>query len=206
MNARALGLVLIGLVGGACATSGTPTAPPAVAEDYAPLRVGASWTYSMWFQGQTGERTVTVTGQKDGYFIDTERARLKHTPEGLRDPARFLIRNPVEAGQAWKAIVSASAVERYTILSVGEPCTSEAGAFLDCLVVEASLRQNTDVVLRNRFTWARDVGLVKIETEAEIKGKREPQTRQSLIHYRLQGASKDADKASSDTPPDRWER
>jgi hypothetical protein len=190
----------------ACAS--VPVAPPAAApaaRDYAPLPVGASWTYAMNFQGQTGERTVRIVEERDGYAIDSERGELRHTAEGLRDRSRFLLRNPLEAGRTWRSVLSASAVERYRIVSVGERCESQAGAFPDCLVVEASIRRDAEVTLHSRFVWARGVGLVKIETEVELAGKgRVPQTRQSLLRYRL--TPEPASERPADDGPDAWRR
>lgn len=163
----------------------------------------------MSFQGQTGERTVKIVGQDNGYFVDDQNGHLRHTPEGLRDEQRFLIRKPVVAGNSWKAIVSASAVENYSILSVGDPCTVRAGQFGDCLVVESRLRRDAHVTLFIRFTWAKGVGLVRIETLAEIDGRRVPQTDQSLLHYGL-GAATDAPPPAAppaaDDGPNSWTR
>lgn len=166
------------------------------------MDVGYSWTYEMLFQGQKGEQTIEVLGFKDGFFQDNQAGELKHTDDGLRDRARYLIKHPLAPGNTWKAIVSASAVERYRIDSVGERCESAAGAFEDCLVVTSQIRRDQDVTLHGKFTWAKGVGLVKMETEAEIKGKRVPQTRRSLLRYNQKGGS----KKKSDEAPDDWTR
>ena len=128
------------------------------AQDYAPMDVGYSWTYEMLFQGQKGEQTIEVLGFKDGFFQDNQAGELKHTDDGLRDRARYLIKHPLAPGNTWKAIVSASAVERYRIDSVGERCESAAGAFEDCLVVTSQIRRDQDVTLHGKFTWAKGVG------------------------------------------------
>ncbi len=177
--------------------------------DYAPLAVGASWTYALNFQGQTGERTVSIVEEKGGYFVDSEKGELRHTREGLRDRSRYLLRHPLRAGESWKAVLSASAVERYRIVSVGEPCESLAGRFDDCLTVEATVRRDAQVSLQSRFVWARGVGLVKIETAVELAGKGlVPQTSQSLVRStkgtgpRPGSTSAEAD----DDGPDSWGR
>jgi hypothetical protein len=209
----ALALVLVA----ACATT-RPTTEVELgvpASEYAPLGVGSSWTYSVSYPGQSGEMTVTLTGEKDGYFVDDRDGSFRHTPEGLRDRQRYLIRHPLTAGATWKTIVSASAVEKNTIVSVGERCEAAAGAFPDCLVVESSVRRDEQVTLIIRWTWARGLGLVKLETEAEIAGRgRVPQVKQTLLRYALKGAAGDkaggAKGDSTETPtddaPGGWEK
>lgn len=176
------------LLGAACAVAPRVAGRIVSARDYAPVHVGDAKTYAVRFQGQTGRRTVRVTGQDGAYFVDDAGGALRHTPEGLRDRQRYLIRHPLEAGRTWKAILSASAVERYRIVSVGASCEAHAGRFEDCLVVEASLRRDESLTLFSRFTWARGVGLVKVSTEVEIAGQgRVPQTEQSLVHVGREG-------------------
>lgn len=176
------------------------------ARDYAPVKVGDSKTYAVRFQGQTGQRTVRVTGEEGGYFVDDAGGALRHTADGLRDRRRFLIRHPLQAGRTWKAILSASAVERYRIVSVGEACEADAGRFEDCLVVEASLRRDARLTLFSRFTWARGVGLVKVATEVEIAGQegRVPQTEQSLLHVSSGGSRPPDEMPGADDGPDTW--
>lgn len=214
MSSNARGTAVILLLVASCATSqgGERSPPPrATARDYAPLAVGASWTYATDYLGDKGEMTVTILGEKDGYFIDDKKSELRHTPEGLRDRQRYLIRGPIEVGNGWKTVVSASAVEHNRIISVGERCESQAGPFEDCLVVESSVRRDKNMTLHIRWTWARSIGLVKLETEAEVGGRRIPQVRQSLVRYAVGGGKKAveppaaADSASEDAPP-RWER
>ncbi|MBK8014755.1 MAG: hypothetical protein IPK13_25830 [Deltaproteobacteria bacterium] len=210
---RSAGLFALWILGAACATTRGEEAivSSLSASDYAPLRVGASWTYAMMFLGQRGEMTIRMLGERDGYFYDNKGGMFRHTPEGLRDPKRYLIRTPIQPGNRWKSIVSASAVEHYEIVRVGEPCESEAGAFSDCLVIVSSLRKDANVSLRIRWTWARHVGLLKVETEALIKGQGvQPQTKQSLIRYALNGAREKgagdpgggADRTDTPTAPD----
>ena len=200
------GFVWLALWSAGCAGTPRVVERSPSAQDYAPVQVGDAKTYAVRFQGQTGQRTIRVTGQDGPYFVDDAGGALRHTPEGLRDRQRFLIRHPLEAGRTWKAILSASAVERYRILSVGDACEAHAGRFEDCLVVEASLRRDEKLTLFSRFTWARGVGLVKILTEVEIAGRgRVPQTEQSLLHaghrdVRSAGVGGPGDRV--DGPPD----
>jgi hypothetical protein len=186
----------------ACATSKQQEAASGPsAQDYAPYQLGASWTYAINYLGQKGQQTITVVKEEEGYFVDDQQGRFRHTDEGLRDATRFLIRNPLEEGNEWKAILSASSVEHYRIIGVGQPCEAQAGRFEDCLVIESKNRRDEKTTLLATFTWARGIGLVKIETEAEIKGKgRVPQTERSLIHYSLNP------QPASDDGPDTWSK
>ena len=202
---------------GALAACASAPAPQKVVErssrDYAPLTIGARWTYDMSYPGQTGEMSVTLTGVRDGYVVDDKNGAFRHTDEGLRDRDRYLIKHPLIAGTAWKSVVSASAVERSEILSVGEPCASVAGSFSDCVVVQGSLKRDEKLTLHIRWTWARDIGLVKVETEVDVSGKgRIPQTKQSLKHYALHPsappepgkAPKELAKPAPDEAPPAW--
>ena len=171
------------------------------AQDYAPYALGASWTYAINYLGEKGEQTITIVKEEEGYFVDDQQGKFRHTEEGLRDPARYLIRHPLEEGNEWKVILSASSVEHYRITSLGKPCESHAGRFEDCLVVESKNRRDEKMTLLATFFWARGIGLVKIETEAEIKGKgRVPQTERSLIHYSLGPKQPPADGADEEAP------
>ncbi|MEO1229116.1 MAG: hypothetical protein AAFZ18_09440 [Myxococcota bacterium] len=171
---------------------GCATAPPSSASgpdvgDYVPLEVGHTWTYAVRFPGQTGERTVRIVSQDDeGFFVDDAGGAFRLTPAGLRDRQRYLIRTPIEAGRTWSAVISASAVEHYTLVSSGAPCECRAGRFADCLVVEAKIRRDPQVTLRSRFVWARRVGLVEVSTAVLHATRGElPQTEQSLLRYSL---------------------
>ena len=173
----------------ACASSTTKPETPAVEGPpiaaYVPLDVGHAWTYAMNFLGKTGERTVTIMSKDaEGFYVDDAQGALRVDDEGLRDRQRYLLRAPVVAGNQWKAVVSASAVERYKIESVGEPCETKAGRFEDCVVVSSKLRRDETMTLHARFTWAKGIGLVKIETESETgTSGRVKQTEQSLLRY-----------------------
>lgn len=172
----------------ACATTGRVYTADRTAAEYVPLKIGQRWTYEMTYPGQIGEMTVALVGEKDGYILDDHKGAWRVTPDGLRDRDRFLIRQPLLAGNEWKSIISPSAVEHAKIESVGQPCAAVAGAFQDCLVVHGWIRRDKDMTLHIRWTWAKGIGLIKVETEAEVKGQgRIPQTRQSLKNYVLDG-------------------
>jgi hypothetical protein len=210
---RALGWMLA--LSAACASSsagvnGSDREPKST--DYYPLEIGASWTYNVAYPGQQGEMTVTITGEKDGYFVDDHEGAFRHTHDGLRDKQRYLIRHPLMKGNNWKTIVSASAVEHNEILSVGEKCESAAGSFSDCLVIQSSIRRDKSMTLYLTWTFARDIGLVKLETEAELTGKgRIPQVKQSLVKYTVgKGAPAPTppveSKSDAEGAPDSWVR
>src|SRR5688572_16256643 len=82
-----------------CATV-APTAPSASvrAQDYAPLKIGSAYTYEASYPGQTGELTVTMVQEKDGYVLDDHNGAFRLTQDGLRDRDRFLIRHPLIGG------------------------------------------------------------------------------------------------------------
>lgn len=178
---------------GACASAPSASREggaddPGALADYVQLRPGAARTYAVRFPGQEGEMTVTVIGERDGWIVDDRGGRLRLTAEGLRDPDRYLVRTPLEPGATWTSILSASAVERYRIVSVGDPCEVRAGAFEDCLVVESTIRRDDRMQLTARWTWVRGVGLGRVETIATVDGRSVPQTRQDLVHYDLDGS------------------
>lgn len=201
-----LALILAFLAACASAQVAEPS-DEATAKDYAPLEIGASWNYEMNYLGQSGEMKVELVAEKDGYVVDNRNGSLKHTEEGLRDKDRYLIRNPLKAGAKWKAVVGPSAVEHAEIVSVGEPCDTKAGRFGDCLVVHGWMRRDDKTTLHIEWTWARGVGLARVETTAEIRGQgRVPQTRQVLRSYALERASA-AEPASleADGAPSVWE-
>jgi hypothetical protein len=209
---RALSLFLL-FFASACATTPVTTAVTDApkAADYAPLAIGKSMTYQVSYPGQKGEMTVVITGEKDGYFLDDREGAFRHTSEGLRDKQRYLIRHPLNAGETWKTVVSASAVEHNKIISAGERCECLAGTFPDCLVVESTIRRDAKVSLIVRWTWAKGLGLVKLETEAEIAGQgRVPQVKQSLVRYGSLGEPSQESPGkqgdSEEEAPNNWTR
>jgi hypothetical protein len=169
------------------------------------LAVGSSWTYEVVYP-MAGEQTVKLVAEKDGFLVDTQNGGFKHTAEGLRDKDRYLIRHPLVAGTSWKTVVGPSAIEHAQIVSVGEPCTAAAGKFGDCVVVHGWIRRDETMTLHIEWSWARGVGLVKIETAAEVKGKGKlPQTKQTLKSYTLAGApAPAAAPATVDDAPGTW--
>ncbi|MCC7386672.1 MAG: hypothetical protein IT384_32845 [Deltaproteobacteria bacterium] len=201
-------LLLAGCASGARGPTGR-TEP--TAGDYAPLAVGSSWTYEVAYP-LPGEQTVKLVAEKDGFILDDQSGAFRLTPNGLRDRDRFLLRNPIAVGTHWKTVVGPSAVEHAEITSVGEACTATAGKFDDCVVVHAWIRRDAQLTLHIEWTWARGVGLVRVETAAEIKGRgRVPQTKQSLKRFVPGGSASPAapqpggQQSEESGAPDRWE-
>jgi hypothetical protein len=159
---------------------------PAPAEYY-PLAVGNRWTYDVNFLGERREHTVELVGRRqDGFFLDRDGGAIGLDGFGLGDGQRYLLRPPLVPGRDWSVVLSVSSVERYRVLSVGEPCSAPAGSFPDCVVVEGRNRVDPRTTLVNTLTFARGVGIVRVETVAEAGEKRVPQSTRVLTSYALQ--------------------
>lgn len=157
---------------------------PAPAEFY-PLAVGNRWTYRV---SGGGERQVTVEIQREerGVFLDSRGQRLTVDAFGVRDDERYLLRAPLAVGQEWKNVVSVSSIERYRVASVGEPCEVPAGRFDRCVQVVGRVRDPRGPTLANTLTFARGVGLVRVETALEEGERRIPQLSLVLTGYQVQ--------------------
>jgi hypothetical protein len=186
---RALALSLLSTCAAACAT--TAAERPAVEVDvarYIPLGVGASWTYAVRYPGQDGEMTVRLTEEKDGYWLDDRGGAWRLTRDGLRDRMRYLVKRPAVEGTSWRTVVGPSAVEHAQITHAGAPCEVRAGSFPRCLVVHSWIKQDDKLTLHIEWTFVEDVGLARLDTYADIRGKGQvPQVRQDLIRWTLPG-------------------
>jgi hypothetical protein len=191
-----MGLAALLVLGpGACANrrseASSTSAPEAATEDlsaYYPLAVGNEWTYRI--NGRSDKTVlVRITQQEEGYFLDNQGGRLTVDGFGVRDLKRYLLRGPLTPGNQWTNVVSVSSTERYRILQADVPCQTEAGAFAACVRVEASNRVDAETTLINAFTFARGVGLVRVDVSVARKstGERVPQTTLELASYKLQG-------------------
>jgi hypothetical protein len=184
-----LGAVL-GLGAGACAgrqpvaDSAASRAPESLAAYY-PLAVGNRWTYRI--NGRQDKPVVVeVTRQEDGYFHDTQGGQLTVDGFGVRDRKRYLLREPLTVGSQWTNVVSVASTERYRILQTDVPCETSAGSFATCVRVEASNRVDARTTLLNTFTFARGVGLVRMELAVRGgNGEVLPQTSLELVSYQL---------------------
>ena len=154
------------------------------AADYYPLAVGNRWIYESNFLGEKGERTVQILKEENGFFIDNQGGELGVDAFGVRDRKRYLLKEPLEAGRSWTNVVSVSSIERYKILGLG-PCEVPAGRFESCVGVEGRNRVDDQTTLVNQLTLAPRVGIVRIETTAEVRGQRIPQSQLILTRFQL---------------------
>jgi len=182
---------MLALGAGACASrqpvaesESTSRAPESLSAYY-PLAVGNRWTYRV--NGREDKPvTVAVLKEEDGYFHDSQGGQLTVDGFGVRDRKRYLLRGPLTEGSQWTNVVSVASTERYRILQADVPCETPAGAFRSCVQVEASNRVDANTTLLNVFTFARDVGLVRMELSVrKSNGERMPQTSLELVSYQL---------------------
>lgn len=152
---------------------------------YYPLAVGNRWTYRVEFLGQKSERTVEIKAVEGGYYVDTAGGRLRADAQGVRDEARYLLQEPLREGSTWTSVLSADSTERYKIVKAGRECAAPAGTFDDCVTVESSNRVNPETTLYNRVTFARGVGIVRLEVTAERQGQRTRQAEMALTSYEV---------------------
>jgi hypothetical protein len=83
-------------------------------------------------------------------------------------------------------VVGPSSTERYEIAGVDETVAVPAGTFQGCVRVRSRLRGG-GVEQVAELTYARGVGLVRLETFAVVNGVARPQVRGELVSYRLSG-------------------
>jgi hypothetical protein len=150
---------------------------------YYPLAVGNRWTYQTNLLGEKGERTVEIIKEEDGFFRDSQGGRLTVDGFGIRDDKRYLLRAPLKEGERWSNIVSANTTEHYTVLGADDHCESPAGVFEHCVRVEGRSRIGDGATLVNQLTFARGVGLVRIEVVVEQGGRQIPQSSLALSDF-----------------------
>nr|WP_225937869.1 hypothetical protein [Myxococcus sp. RHSTA-1-4] len=151
---------------------------------YYPLAVGNRWTYRV--NGRDDKPvSVEILKEEDGYFHDSQGGQLAVDAYGLRDPKRYLLRAPVEAGHSWTNVVSVSSTERYRILEAGVRCESPAGTFDNCVQVEGRNRIDEKATLINTQTFAPGVGMVRMQVDVETKDQRVPQTWLELTSWQV---------------------
>lgn len=175
----------------------TPKAEPAVetaaADDahltppahYYPLEVGNRWSYRI-VGSSGGLQTVELVGRQQDAFVDQSGGQLTVDEEGVHDGARYLLKSPVRTGTQWRNVISATATEHYRIVSALAPCEVPAGRFEDCAVVEARQRVDDGVTLANTMTFARGVGLVRVQVTAHTARGEIPQSELVLEDYDVQ--------------------
>ncbi|MFB1479028.1 hypothetical protein [Corallococcus sp. RDP092CA] len=193
-----LALLASTLVGSGCAKrveADARPSPEAIAQYY-PLAVGNAWTYRI--DGRDDKPvTVEIVKEQDGYFVDNQGGQLTVDAFGLRDPKRYLLRGPLEAGRGWNNVVSVSSTERYQLVQVGFACQVPAGSFPNCVSVEGRNKVDAQTTLVNTMTFAAGVGLVRVDVAMEHGGKRVPQTELELISFK---ASPGAEPTTPATP------
>ncbi len=157
----------------------------ASAAAYYPLAVGNQWVYQSSLLGERKEQTVEVLREENGYYLDSQGGELAADGFGIRDRKRYLLREPLEPGKSWTNVVSVSSVEHYRILDI-TPCQVPAGRFESCVRVESRNRIDAKTSLVNELTFARGVGIARLDVFAEVDGRRIPQTSLLLHSYRVQ--------------------
>ncbi|WP_223646269.1 hypothetical protein [Corallococcus sp. EGB] len=180
-----LALLASTLVGSGCAKrveADARPSPESIAQYY-PLAVGNAWTYRI--DGRDDKPvTVEIVKEQDGYFVDNQGGQLTVDAFGLRDPKRYLLRGPLEAGRGWNNVVSVSSTERYQLVQVGFACQVPAGSFPNCVSVEGRNKVDGKTTLVNTMTFAAGVGLVRVDVATEQDGQRVPQTELELISFK----------------------
>lgn len=162
-----------------------PAQATASLEAYYPLAVGNRWTYRLNGR-EDKEVVVEVLREEEGYFLDNQGGQLTVDGFGIRDRKRYLLRGPLKQGEGWTNVVSVSSTERYRLLQVGVACQSPAGRFQGCVRVEGRNRADERTTLINTLTFAPGVGLVRVETVAEVGSQIIPQTWLELVSYQVQ--------------------
>ena len=177
--------LVVALGASACAKNVEARKAPAfTAAEFYPLAIGNSWTYESNFLGQKKELTVAITGQADGFFIDTAGGKLTADAYGVRDQLRYLLRDPVEANRTWTNVVSVSSIENYEIVAANQACDAPAGKWDNCVVVESRNRVEEGTTLVNEMTFAPGVGIVRLSTVLESNGKHIPQSTLALVKFK----------------------
>ncbi|HLT29714.1 MAG TPA: hypothetical protein VK013_06710 [Myxococcaceae bacterium] len=185
--------LLLSLTGCASTPRVDPAATVEAADDahltphshYYPLEVGNRWSYRI-VGSSGGLQTVELVGRQQDAFVDQQGGQLTVDEEGIHDGARYLLKAPVRSGTRWSNVISATATEHYRIISALAPCEVPAGRFDDCAVVEARQRVDDGVTLSNTMTFARGVGLVRVQVTAHTARGEIPQSELQLEDYDVQ--------------------
>ncbi|HCF56550.1 MAG TPA: hypothetical protein DFS52_00955 [Myxococcales bacterium] len=183
---RLAALAALGLV--ACAKNATIVEPPPKyrAADFQPLAIGNQWTYAGKVMGQPVEKTITITGVREGYFVDDANGRMRLDSSGLRDDKRYLLQDPIKRGHSWTSILSVASTERYEIADTGFTVSTPAGSFQDCILVRGTNRIDQRREMLNEWTFAPGVGIVRMATMLRDGDRELPQARIELTARKLQ--------------------
>jgi hypothetical protein len=169
--------------------------PPEPPTAWFPLAVGNSWTWNdrspSGAPDAAPRRTVRIVSRDaDGFFVDDARGALKAAHGCIQDRVRRLLCTPATLDRAWSSVLSETSTEHYRIVAVGVTTRVAAGTFDGCIVVRARNRAGADAEVVLETTYAPGVGPVRIETFAEVGGKRIPQVRAELAAYRIEGTTR----------------
>ncbi len=164
-----------------CATTG-PGADPhdgPRAADYAAVDVGNSWTYSI-SPGPDIPSVVRIVSRDDqGFYVDDRGGRLAPRSDGLYDGTRFLLKEPLVAGATWMAITPGPRPgvpgpnEHYRVVATGLDITVPAGAFRDCIEIEATTptrdpQTGKAATLVMSWFWAPHTGMVRLQQAVRL--------------------------------------
>lgn len=185
-----LSLVCLLVVGAlACHRSAVPDSGEATrselrVRDFYPLNVGNRWTYDVRMGNRTMRQSVEIVAEERGFHRDSEGGLLRIDDEGLRDPQRYLLRNPLVEGTAWSSVPAPGSIERYEIVEAGTSCKTPAGTFARCVRVRGENRVDPSRVLVSEWTYAEGVGLVELRTRIERgEGNYLPQIEMVLVSF-----------------------
>lgn len=164
------------LVAAACASTDTadPSKTPqdyrVSALRYLPLAVGNSWTYTVDYLGQTGEMTIRIEREENGWFIDNRGTALTADRRGIRDRDRYLLTFPLQEKRAWVALTGPTRNETREIVGIDTPVETPAGNFEGAVVVETTVNPQKNIFLKSLHYFVPLIGIVKIETFVEDTG------------------------------------
>ena len=159
---------------------------------YFPLPEGASWVYDVT-QFQDGEplRTTTVISKVDNRIGDlvmmttgVSPISYEIKPDGIvySQTEIYDLKEPIRAGARWSVRTPEFTADN-RILAVDGQVEVEAGAFVNCLVVESTYGEPGGRVLVR--TFAPEVGIVRMESfESGPQGLR-PTSKADLRIYQL---------------------
>lgn len=166
---------LTATLAGACATTDDAANNGPSPADYLPLAVGNAWTYEISSPGSPEpitERIEILHQDDEGFYVDSKGVRFRARGDGIFDGHRFLLEKPLQVGHKWLAVPSPTEVERYEIVGMRERIAVKAGSFDNCVRVrgtqETKMHDGTPATLTTEWTWAKDVGLIRMEQSVTI--------------------------------------
>ena len=155
-------------------------------ESLYPLAVGNSWKFTGNLLGQSQKMEVTITAKDGRWFLDNAGGSFTFDSKGLRDKKRYLIKSPVKAGETWLSVVSITSTEHFEITTTGRKVVVKAGTFENCVQVRGRNRIDKTHDFITEWTYAPNVGMVKIDTFIlKSDGKYVPQGQLELESYNI---------------------